>query len=114
PGRVPPPDPRRTGRIGRNAAVGEARGCRHRPGRPAGRWQGRRRPGGSRRAGQTGRDPEQAPAGMTLENVEEVLRLSHTQSGMLFHSAAEPDAGVYVAQISCTLVGTLDVAAFKG
>ena len=50
---------------------------------------------------------------MTLGNVEEILRLSPTQSGMLFHSAAEPDAGVYVAQISCTLVGTLDVAAFK-
>ncbi|MEJ2502153.1 MAG: condensation domain-containing protein, partial [Gemmatimonadota bacterium] len=50
---------------------------------------------------------------MTLENVQEVLHLSPTQAGMLFHSAARPDSGVYVAQIRCTLVGALDVDAFK-
>ncbi|NNF13170.1 MAG: amino acid adenylation domain-containing protein, partial [Gemmatimonadetes bacterium] len=51
---------------------------------------------------------------MTLENVQEVLHLTSTQAGMLFHSATDRESGVYVAQIRCELTGALDVDAFKG
>ena len=50
---------------------------------------------------------------MTLQNVEDVLPLSPTQAGMLFHSATAPRSGVYVAQIRARLDGPLDVEAFK-
>jgi hypothetical protein len=50
---------------------------------------------------------------MTLQNVEDVVPLSPTQAGMLFHSATAPGSGVYVAQIRAVLTGPLDVGAFK-
>jgi amino acid adenylation domain-containing protein len=50
---------------------------------------------------------------MQLENVEDVLPLSPTQAGMLYHSVSAPRSGVYVEQISCLIDGSLDVGEFK-
>ncbi len=46
------------------------------------------------------------------EDVEDVYPLTPVQEGMLYHSTAEPDAGAYVEQFSCRLVGPLDLGAF--
>ncbi|HET9712646.1 MAG TPA: condensation domain-containing protein, partial [Pyrinomonadaceae bacterium] len=45
--------------------------------------------------------------------IEEVYRLTPTQQGMLFHSLAEPDNGVYMTQLVCGLRGDLNVEAFE-
>lgn len=50
---------------------------------------------------------------MQLENVEDVLPLSPTQKGMLYHSASAPRSGVYVEQITCLIDGALDVGMFQ-
>ena len=50
---------------------------------------------------------------MTPDNVEDVLPLSPTQAGMLFHSAVAPQSGVYVTHIRALLSGPLDVDALK-
>ena len=50
---------------------------------------------------------------MQLENVEDVLPLSPTQKGMLYHSASAPRSGVYVEQITCLIDGALDVGVFQ-
>src|SRR5436853_7190252 len=46
-------------------------------------------------------------------NVEEIYPLSPMQQGMLFHALLHPEAGVYFEQISFSLHGELDVAAFQ-
>jgi len=46
------------------------------------------------------------------EAAEEVLPLTPLQAGMLFHSLAAPDSGVYVEQASCRIEGELDPEAF--
>ncbi len=51
---------------------------------------------------------------MSLKNnIEDAYPLSPTQQGMLFHTLYAPQAGMYVEQLSCTLHGDLDSAAFK-
>ncbi|MCI0467043.1 MAG: amino acid adenylation domain-containing protein, partial [Beijerinckiaceae bacterium] len=46
--------------------------------------------------------------------IEDVYPLTPLQQGMLFHGLYAPDSGAYVEQLSCTLEGELDVAAFAG
>ena len=46
---------------------------------------------------------------MKLENVADVYPLSPMQEGMLFHTIAEPESGVYVDQVVITLVGELQL-----
>ena len=40
---------------------------------------------------------------MSLENVADIYPLSPMQQGMLYHSIAEPESGVYVDQVVVTL-----------
>ncbi|MFO1417388.1 MAG: amino acid adenylation domain-containing protein [Methylotetracoccus sp.] len=49
-----------------------------------------------------------------VEGIEDVYPLTPLQEGLLFHSVYEPDSGVYVEQLGCTLEGTLDVEGFVG
>ncbi|MGI9245043.1 MAG: amino acid adenylation domain-containing protein [Verrucomicrobiales bacterium] len=44
-----------------------------------------------------------------MDNVEDIYTLSPAQEGMLFHSITEPDAGLYVDQLTCRLSGNLDM-----
>ncbi|HYG65159.1 MAG TPA: condensation domain-containing protein, partial [Thermoanaerobaculia bacterium] len=48
-----------------------------------------------------------------MNPIEDIYRLSPLQEGMLFHSLSDPDAGQYVEQALCTLVGKLDPAALR-
>lgn len=50
---------------------------------------------------------------MNKKNIVDFYPLSPMQQGMWFHSLAAPESGVYVEQMSCTLVGDLDTAAFQ-
>jgi amino acid adenylation domain-containing protein len=50
---------------------------------------------------------------MNLKNIEDFYPLSPMQQGMLFHSLAAPNSGVYFEQFSCTLKGELNLAAFN-
>lgn len=47
------------------------------------------------------------------KKIEAIYPLSPMQQGMLFHTLYAPKAGVYVEQISCTLQGSLNIAAFE-
>lgn len=47
---------------------------------------------------------------MTI-SVQDIYPLTPTQQGMLFHSLSAPGTGLYVVQISVTLLGTIDEAA---
>ncbi len=49
----------------------------------------------------------------TKRNIEAVYNLSPMQQGMLFHSLLAPESGVYCEQLTCTLLGPLNVAAFE-
>jgi non-ribosomal peptide synthase protein (TIGR01720 family) len=48
-----------------------------------------------------------------LSAIEDIYPLLPLQHGLLFHSLQAPGSGVYVQQLSCTLVGDLEVDAFK-
>ncbi len=50
---------------------------------------------------------------MKLENVADIYPLSHVQAGMLFHTLASPNSGVYIEQYTCKLRGELQIQAFK-
>ncbi|HVR97730.1 MAG TPA: condensation domain-containing protein, partial [Thermoanaerobaculia bacterium] len=47
------------------------------------------------------------------QSIEDIYPLSPMQLGMLFHILHTPDAGLNVLQMSCLLVGDLDVSAFR-
>src|SRR5205085_4975620 len=48
-----------------------------------------------------------------MEDIEALYELSPMQQGMLFHSLYDPQAGMYVEQLSFALHGNLDVASFE-
>jgi amino acid adenylation domain-containing protein len=48
-----------------------------------------------------------------MKNVEDYYPLSAMQQGMLFHSLSAPGSGMYHEQVSVSLHGELDVAAFS-
>ena len=48
-----------------------------------------------------------------VPHVEDLYRLSPMQEGMFFHSLMSPEADIYFRQLSCSLHGSLDVAAFE-
>ncbi|MFQ4144671.1 condensation domain-containing protein, partial [Chlorogloeopsis sp. ULAP02] len=50
---------------------------------------------------------------MKIEDIEDIYTLSPTQQGMLFHILAEPNSGMYLEQILCTLQGKLNFSAFE-
>ncbi|BAY66479.1 amino acid adenylation domain-containing protein [Calothrix brevissima NIES-22] len=47
------------------------------------------------------------------KNIESIYPLSPMQQGMLFHTLYAPETGVYFQQLSCTLQGNLNIAAFE-
>lgn len=50
---------------------------------------------------------------MNTENIEDIYELSHTQQGLLFHTIADPNSGVYFEQLSIKLQGNLNIDAFQ-
>ncbi|HBL59459.1 MAG TPA: non-ribosomal peptide synthetase [Cyanobacteria bacterium UBA8803] len=50
---------------------------------------------------------------MKKEQIEDIYELSSMQQGMLFHTLADSNSGMYFEQLSCTLQGNLDVSKFK-
>jgi amino acid adenylation domain-containing protein/non-ribosomal peptide synthase protein (TIGR01720 family) len=49
---------------------------------------------------------------MNPENIQDIYELSPMQQGLLFHTLAAPNSGVYFEQLSCTLNGNLNIPAF--
>ncbi|MEO0849663.1 MAG: condensation domain-containing protein, partial [Cyanobacteria bacterium J06648_1] len=47
------------------------------------------------------------------KNIESIYPLSPMQEGLLFHTLYEGESGVYFEQLSLTLSGDLNVAAFE-
>ncbi|WP_373545576.1 amino acid adenylation domain-containing protein [Chamaesiphon sp.] len=52
-------------------------------------------------------------APISAKNIEAIYPLSPMQQGMLFHSLYAPQSGVYVEQMTLTLIGDVNVEAFK-
>lgn len=50
---------------------------------------------------------------MSKRNIESIYPLTPMQQGMLFHSVFDPESRLYFEQMSCTLLGELNVEAFK-
>lgn len=48
-----------------------------------------------------------------MENVEDVYSLAPIQEGLVYHTISDPASGVFVDQVSCVLVGDLDLVTFK-
>ncbi len=48
-----------------------------------------------------------------MKNVADIYRLTALQEGLLFHSVAEPGAGLYIDQVSAELTGAFDPARFQ-
>ena len=46
--------------------------------------------------------------------VEDIYPLTPIQEGMLYHATADPDAGAYIEQFVCRLVGDVDEASMSG
>src|SRR5215212_6582335 len=49
---------------------------------------------------------------MSKQPIEAIYPLSPTQQGILFHTLYDPQAGLYVEQLTCMLQGDLDRLAF--
>jgi amino acid adenylation domain-containing protein len=49
---------------------------------------------------------------VTTDNIEDFYPLSPMQQGMLFHTLYAPETGTYFEQLTCTLRGNLQAAAF--
>jgi amino acid adenylation domain-containing protein len=47
------------------------------------------------------------------EAIEDLYPLTSLQAGLLYHSLADPDSGVYSSQLACRLRGELDASAFR-
>jgi surfactin family lipopeptide synthetase C len=50
---------------------------------------------------------------MRAEGIEDVYELTPIQEGLLFHTLVSPGSGVYLEQVSMTMRGRLDVAAYR-
>ncbi len=50
---------------------------------------------------------------MNAENIEDIYELSPMQQGLLFHTIADPNSGVYFEQLSIKLQGNLNIDAFQ-
>src|SRR5215216_6495772 len=50
---------------------------------------------------------------MNTGNVEDLYELSPLQQGLLFHTLLSPESSEYFEQMSCTISGDLDPAAWK-
>jgi len=48
-----------------------------------------------------------------MDKIEDMYALSPMQEGMLFHSLFAPESNIYFRQLSCTIEGPLNVAAFE-
>ncbi|HEY9849779.1 MAG TPA: condensation domain-containing protein, partial [Leptolyngbyaceae cyanobacterium] len=50
---------------------------------------------------------------MNAENLEDIYELSPMQQGLLFHTIADPNSGVYFEQLSIKLQGNLNITEFQ-
>ncbi|MBW4428169.1 MAG: amino acid adenylation domain-containing protein [Nostoc desertorum CM1-VF14] len=50
---------------------------------------------------------------MEVDKIEDIYELSPMQQGLLFHTLTAPNSGTYFEQLSCTLQGEFNVAAFR-
>ncbi|MEA5505983.1 amino acid adenylation domain-containing protein [Halotia wernerae UHCC 0503] len=50
---------------------------------------------------------------MEIDKIEDIYELSPMQQGLLFHTLTAPNSGTYFEQLSCTLQGEFNVAAFR-
>jgi hypothetical protein len=50
---------------------------------------------------------------MNAKNIEDIYELSPMQQGMLFHTLFSPESGEYFDQITCTINGDFDAAAWQ-
>ncbi|MCC5632727.1 amino acid adenylation domain-containing protein [Nostoc sphaeroides CHAB 2801] len=53
------------------------------------------------------------PAGLPIENIEDIYELTPVQKGILFHSLYAPEVSLYFFQTRFTLRGNLNVEAFE-
>ncbi|HEX4494607.1 MAG TPA: amino acid adenylation domain-containing protein [Thermoanaerobaculia bacterium] len=65
------------------------------------------------RAGLDGHRFNQLASRLDLKDVTDLFPLSPAQSGMLFHSLMDPESGVYVTQVACTLAADLEPGRFR-
>ncbi len=52
-------------------------------------------------------------AGISVTDVEDILPLSSTQYGMLYHSLVAPESGIYVSHLANQIHGNLDHESFR-
>jgi len=57
--------------------------------------------------------PDADAAGVSAAGVADVYALTPPQAGMLYHTLATPNSGVYVVQYTCEITGDLDPTRFR-